>query len=273
MQRTRSSPIRDCLAEGTSLARLWADGRLGCIREEDVTFQLEFFLAMGIAITAAACSGSGSMSPTGPSGARGAQIAGRVTGVSMSSTASSINGLSASPLTQTTSSSAPLKVSVNGTNIETNVDGTGHFTLNGVPSGTIVLNFTGRGVNASVTLRGVSTGDQIEIEVRLDGSGARVESENRHRREGNGEDDDDDENEEVRTLPDGTMKLEGAALSLSGACPALTFGLASKIVKTNSSTIFDDIRCSSITNMTRLEVLGRPQGDGTILATKVERED
>jgi uncharacterized protein DUF5666 len=168
-----------------------------------------------------------------------------------------------------------LKVSVNGTNIETNVDGTGHFTLNGVPSGTIVLSFTGRGVDASVTLRGVSTGDQIEIEVRLEGSGARVESENRHRREGNGEDDDDDddENEEVRTLPDGTMKLEGAALSLSGACPALTFGLASKIVKTNSSTIFDDIRCSSITNMTRLEVLGRPQGDGTILATKVERED
>ena len=129
--------------------------------------------------------------------------------------------------------------------------------------------------DASVTLRGVSTGDQIEIEVRLEGSGARVESENRHRREGNGEDDDedDDENEAVRTLPDSTIKVEGAALSLSGTCPTLTFGLASKIVKTNSSTIFDDIRCSSITNMTRLEVLGRPQGDGTILATKVERED
>lgn len=239
-----------------------------------MTSKLGFFLGLGIAIAVAACSGSGS-SPTGPSGARGAQIAGRVTGVSMSSSTASINGLSASPLTQTTSSSSPLKVSVNGTNIETNVDGTGHFTLNGVPSGTIVLNFTGRGVDASVTLRGVSTGDQIEIEVRLEGSGARVESENRHRGEGNGkdDDDDDDENEEVRTRPDGTMKLEGAALSLSGACPTLTFGLASKIVKTNSSTIFDDIRCSSITNMTRLEVLGRPQGDGTILATKVERED
>jgi hypothetical protein len=260
--------------EGTSLAGKCVDSRLGCIREEDVASKLGFFLALGIAITTAACSASGSMSPTGPSGARGAQIAGRVTGVNMSSTAS-ISGLSASPLTQTTSSTAPLKVSVNGTNIETNVDGTGHFTLNGVPSGTIVLNFTGRGVNASVTLRGVSTGDQIEIEVRLEGSGARVESENRHRREGDGEDDDedDDENEEVRTLPDSTIKVEGAALSLSGTCPTLTFGLASKIVKTNSSTIFDDIRCSSITNMTRLEVLGRPQGDGTILATKVERED
>lgn len=153
-----------------------------------MTSQLRLFPAVVIAIWAAACSdGSGSMSPAGPSGARGAQIAGRVSGVSMSSTAS-INGLSASPLTQTTSSSSPLKVSVNGTNIETNVDGTGHFTLNGVPSGTIVLNFTGRGVNASVTLRGVSAGDQIEIDIRLDASGARVDSENRHRGEGNGED-------------------------------------------------------------------------------------
>jgi hypothetical protein len=237
-----------------------------------VISKLGFFLGLGIAIAAAACSGSGS-SPTGPSGARGAQIAGRVTGVSMSSTAS-INGLSASPLTQTTSSSAPLKVSVNGTNIETNVDGTGHFTLNGVPSGTIVLNFTGRGVDASVTLRGVSTGDQIEIEVRLEGSGARVESENRHRREGNGEDDDDDddENEEVRTLPDGTMKLEGAASSLSGACPTLTFRLESQMVRTTSGTSYEHIQCSGIKNGIELEVYGRMQTDGSLTATAIQPE-
>lgn len=245
-----------------------------------MTSRLGLFLAVGIATSAAACSGgSGSMSPTGPSGARGAQIAGRVSGVSMSSTAS-INGLSASPLTQTTTSSGSLKVSVNGTNIETNVDGTGHFTLNEVPSGTIVLNFTGRGVNASITLRGVSTGDQIEIEVRLEGSSARVESENRHRREGDGDDDDDDDgnddnddDNEGRNLPDGVIEIEGDVANLAGACPALTFRVSSRMVRTTGSTIFEHITCSGIKNATRLEVLGRPQADGVLVATKVEPED
>ena len=236
-----------------------------------MTSRLGLFLAVVLATSAAACSGgSGSMSPASPSGARGAQIAGRVSGVSMSSTAST-NGLSASPLSQTTTSTGALKVSVNGTNIETMVDGTGHFTLDGVPSGTIVLNFTGRGVDAGVTIRGVNTGDRIEIDVRLENGGARLESDRRHRGDGNGEDNDDDE--EVRTLPDGTIKVEGAVLSLSGACPTLTFGLASRIVRTDSRTIFDDVRCPAITNMTRIEVLGRPQPDGAILATKVDGED
>jgi hypothetical protein len=159
-------------------------------------------------------------------------------------------------------------VSVNGTNIETNVDGTGHFTLNGVPSGTIVLNFSGRGVNASVTLRGVSTGDQIEIDVRLENGGARLESDHRRR----GEEDDDDDNE-GRSLPEGTNEVEGTVSSLTGTCPALAFRLASRIVATNSATIFDNITCAAIRNATRLEVIGRPQADGVFLATKVYPED
>jgi hypothetical protein len=210
------------------------------------------------------------MSPTSPSGARGAQIVGRVSGVSMSSTAS-VNGLTASPLTQTTSSSDALKVSVNGTNIETTVDGTGQFTLNGVPSGTIVLNFTGRGVNASVTIRGVNTGDQIEIDVRLENGGARLQSDRRHRRD-DGDDDNEDDDEGHR-LPDGIIEVEGAVASLTGACPTLTFTVASRMVRTNSSTIFDNISCSAIRNASRLEVLGRPQSDGGLVATKIYPED
>jgi hypothetical protein len=191
----------------------------------------------------------------------------------MSSTAS-LTALSSSPQTQTTSSSAPLKVSVNGTNIETNVDGTGHFMLDGVPSGTVVLKFTGRGVDASVTLRGVSTGDRIDIDVRLDGGGARVESDRRNRsgNDNDDDDDDDDDNGDVRTLPDGTVKVEGTVASVSGTCPNLMFGLASSIVKTNSGTVFDDVRCSAIANRSRIEVIGRQQSDGVIVATKVDAD-
>lgn len=244
-----------------------------------MTFRLGLFLTTIVAISAAACSGgSESTSPTGPSGARGAQIAGRVSGVGMSSTTASTTGLSASPLTQTTSSSGALKVSVNGTKIETNVDGTGHFTLDGVPAGTIVLNFTGRGVNASITLRGVSAGDKIEIDVRLEGSGARVESENRKRGEGGNEgerrdNDNDDDDREGRPLPDGVIEIEGDVSSLVGTCPVLAFRLGARTVRTTSSTIFDNIACSAIKNATALEVLGRPQADGVLLATKVYPED
>jgi len=273
--RTRSAQelvTNENTHEGMSLAIWPVDSRLGCIREEDVTSQLGLLLAVVIATSAAACSGgSESMSPTGPSGARGAQIAGRVSGVNMSSTAS-INGLSAGPLTQTTTSSGPLKVSINGTNIETSVDGTGHFTLNGVPAGTIVLNFSGRGVNASVTLRGVSTGDQIEIDVRLENGGARLESD--HRRRGDNDNDDDNEsNNEGRRLPEGTIEVEGAVSTLTGSCPALAFRLGSTTVATSSSTIFDNITCAAIRNATRLEVIGRPQADGVLVATKVYPED
>src|SRR5262245_53294594 len=86
--RTRSAQelvTTENTREGMSLATLAADTRLGCIREEDVTSQLGLLLAVVIATSAVACSGgSDSMSPTGPSGARGAQIAGRVSGVNMS---------------------------------------------------------------------------------------------------------------------------------------------------------------------------------------------
>ena len=239
-----------------------------------MTSKFGLFLAAAVVLSAAACSGSGSMSPTGPSGASGAQISGQVNGVSVSSTAD-VNGLSAGSLTQATSTSGSLKVSVNGTNIETTVDGTGHFELSGVPSGTIVLSFTGRGVNASVTIREVTTGDRIEIAVRIEGGGARVESENRRREDDNGDDDRDrngnnrDDGSEKRSS-DGAMSIEGSVSTLSGSCPALRFRLASWTVVTNRATLFEHITCAAIKSGSRLEVQGRSQADGSLLATAVD---
>ena len=167
-------------------------------------------------------------------------------------------------------------MSVNGTNIETNVDGTGRFTLTGVPSGTIVLNFSGRGINASVTLRGVNTGDQIDIEVRLDGNGARLDSEHRRHGEGGGEgenrdaDDDDDDEGEEKTLPNGMTEVEGNVANLSGACPALTFRLGTRMVRTSSTTVYEHITCSGMKNAIRIEAIGRLQSDGTLAATGIE---
>src|SRR5687767_3272267 len=66
--------------------------------------------------------------------------------------------------------------------------------------------------------------------------------------------------------------VEGVS-NLSGTCPALTFTVRATTVRTNGVTRFTDGPCSRIANGVRLEVEGRRQPDGAILATEVEFDD
>jgi carboxypeptidase family protein len=84
----------------------------------------------------------------------------------------------------TTNSFAPLatssvKVTISGTNISTNVDGNGQFTLTGVPPGDVTMQFSGPGISASITLKGVTADQQITIDVTLNGTSARLDSDTR----------------------------------------------------------------------------------------------
>lgn len=135
--------------------------------------------AIGIAMlaTSIACgNASGSLSPTGPSGGSttSAVITGRVKGMTSPITADSFAPLGTSSL----------HVTISGTNISSTVDGTGQFTLTGVPPGTVTLQFSGPGVSASITLSGVTAGEQISIDVTLNGTSAHVDSESRHKDNG-----------------------------------------------------------------------------------------
>lgn len=200
--------------------------------------------------TAVGCGSDASFSPTAPSAigaSRGAMIMGRVTGVSTAVTA---------PSAFSTMAETRVTVTIVGTNISTVVDGNGQFTLTGVPPGDVRLKFSGSGIDATITLTGVSATDRITITVSLNGNAARVESEDR--------DDDDDEEED---------ELEGTVSNLSGSCPTLTFTVQRTTVKTNSATVFEHGSCTRIVNGTRVEVEGRRQADGTIVATEVEIED
>lgn len=211
-------------------------------------------------IACAACGeSSSSLSPTGPTRnglASGAVITGRVSGI----------GLSPSTIDATTAASngsTTLRVTINGTNISTTVDGSGQFTLTGVPPGTVTITFTGNNVSASITLNNVNVGDEIRIEVRLNGTSARLESERRHR----GDDDDDEDEDE-----DEANEVEGVVSSLTGTCPALTFAVGTRVVKTTSATLFDD-SCRDIRNGVRVEARGSRAADGTFMATRVEIDD
>lgn len=209
-------------------------------------------LALGAVIAANIACGnaSGSGSPTGPSAGRStAVITGRVNGMS-----------STLPIVAASDSFAPraatsLHVTITGTDISSTVDGSGQFTLNGVPPGDVTLQFSGSGVSASITLTGITAGQTIHVEVTLNGrGGAHLDSETR-------DDDDDDLNE-----------VKGAVTGLTGTCPALTFTIGTRTVKTTDTTRFED-GCAKIQNTARVEVKGTIGSDSVLTATRVELDD
>jgi hypothetical protein len=165
--------------------------------------------------------------------------------------------------TFTVMDSKALTVSVVGTNISTTINGGGEFTLSGVPSGTVQLKFSGSGVDAMVTIAGVTASDHIDITVRVNGGTARVESERRGRGNGNGDNDEDELDDEVN----------GVVAALGGACPTLTFMVQGTRVTTNSATVFDDTACARVVNGMVVEVHGVRQADGSLLASRIEAED
>jgi hypothetical protein len=63
----------------------------------------------------------------------------------------------------------------------------------------------------------------------------------------------------VAGLPEGTRP-----------CPALTFTVGTTTVKTDASTIFDDVTCLTLASGDIVEVAGTKQTDGSILAKTVE---
>jgi len=66
---------------------------------------------------------------------------------------------------------------------------------------------------------------------------------------------------------------EGLVSGLTGTCPALTFSVGSTKVTTDGTTFFEDGTCADVKNGTEVEVKGRPQTDGSILAALVELSD
>jgi hypothetical protein len=72
-----------------------------------------------------------------------------------------------------------LTVTVAGTAISALVGADGRFRLSGVPPGDVRLQFTGGGVECTLTIAAVQNGEQITITLTVAGSGATLESEHR----------------------------------------------------------------------------------------------
>lgn len=144
------------------------------------------------------------------------------------------------------SASDPMKVQVVGTDIVATVSLAGQFVLNGVPSGQIQLHFFGAGVDATVTIGQIATGETVTISVTVVGTTAVVESEARKA---------SDQAEE---------QIEGRIESLPPTQAAGAFVVAGRTVTTTATTVF---KMGSVTKtFADLEIGQRAHVKGTTTA-------
>jgi Domain of unknown function (DUF5666) len=199
-------------------------------------------------VLVAACGGNASMSPVGPSSPRsgGASITGTIRGTAVTP----LRTLNENAFT-TLETRSGVTVSVAGTGISTTPDNQGQFTLNNVPAGTVTLNFTGPGSNATVTLSGVGANDRVQITVTVNGNSAHIDSEHHN----NGE-------------------IEGRITSIDAN--AKTFVVGKSTVTTTGSTVirhgsktvqFGDLKVGD-----HVEVRG-PRDGTTVTASEIKVEE
>ena len=120
--------------------------------------------------TAPETAGTETSSPTPPSSTIGATVSGLVASGASTSMAGAIP-MGASGLSGVT-------ITVSGTGLRVTSDGAGHFTLTGVPSGTIRLQFSG-GANGEIEIDDVDEHERITLVVHASGSGMEIDVEER----------------------------------------------------------------------------------------------
>jgi hypothetical protein len=153
---------------------------------------------------------------------------------------------------------APLRVFLAGTSISTEVNTSGQFTLESVPAGFVGLAFQGPGVDALLRLGTVQPGQRVDLVVTVNGSTASIVD----LKNGRG-----NENQRNRGV-----EVSGTVARLRGTCPMVTFLVRTITITTNTVTNIDR-GCSELRNDTAIDVTGTRQADGSILATRIERED
>jgi Domain of unknown function (DUF5666) len=67
-------------------------------------------------------------------------------------------------------------------------------------------------------------------------------------------------------------EVHGALAAKAGTCPSITFTVGSTNVSTNASTEFKDVACSALAIGDSVEVQGTRQTNGSILASRVEKD-
>jgi hypothetical protein len=169
--------------------------------------QLRIWVLPLVAI-AVACGGR---TPVGPSGSGSATISGSIVAADSGSPRGGIR--TAAP----SATAHGLTVSILGTDLHAPVNG-GRFEFDGVPSGPLTLRFSGNGLDSSLPLEPVTSSEDIELAVSVEGDVVALESDRRSL--GN------------------ELQLEGRVESLPPTAPADTMIVAGQLVMITTDTKF-----------------------------------
>lgn len=200
-----------------------------------------------LVLSTAACGGKAPASPSapsslpGPTAPSGATVQGQVqsvTGMTAATAGAAVSGLT---------------VAVVGTSISTTVSGLGQFVLTGVPAGSSQLNFTGPGVNATLSFSPVQGTETISINVKISGNHAEIESEEHDNH--------------------GDLEINGILSNLTGTAASFSFMVGTKTVHGDNQTSFfgDGDRAdtfATLKNGARVEVKGATV-NGQIYAQRI----
>ena len=165
-----------------------------------------------LALSTAACGGKAPTSPSAPSSLPGPTA---LTGATVQGQVQSTTGMTAATAGAAVSG---LSVTVVGTSISTTVSGLGQFVLTGVPAGSSQLNFTGPGVNATVSFSPVQGTETISINVKISGDHAEIETEEHDNH--------------------GDLEINGILSNLTGTASSFSFVVGTKTVHGDSQTSF-----------------------------------
>jgi hypothetical protein len=174
-----------------------------------------------------------------PAPAGGATIAGTVLGGGTAS-----GGIGASSV-------SGLRVSVSGTGLQTTTDGSGRFTLGGVPSGRVELRFEGGGVDARLEVEGLQSGQTLTLTVRVSGSSASKVDDNGSEVELRGK---------VDSVGSDSLVVSGRTIRVDASTRVLD--------QRNLPIPLAGVKAGDL-----VEVEGTAQPDGSLLASKVKLED
>ena len=142
---------------------------------------------------------------------------------------------------------SPMTVTVVGTSIKAVVSASGKFNLEHVPAGTIQLQFSGNGVNASMDGGTLHEHETVEFQLTVSVTTVIVDA-------------------TMRVSADGAAELEGPVTQISGSCPSATVTVGSWSGSLSSSV--ND--CSSIRVGIRVRLVGRRMSTTVIVVVRVE---
>ena len=230
---------------------------------------LPYLLALAVSAVSFACGGGSasvtgandtqaSRSPSPSQSVKGATIQGTLRSAAAAGDVSASSDASAASM-------GGIKVSVVGTSIQVTTDGSGQFTLTGIPAGNAQLRFQGKGLDALLTISGLAAGQTLTLTFQVNGSSVTEVGDDNG---GHGNDDNGDDDQGQKQV-----EFDGSISSLS----PLT--IAGRHVTTNSSTRYfgshhASVPASDVLKVgNKVEVDGQQQADKSVLASKIQLED